>query len=182
VDERYYLGYRDLLRGSGEPCWCLGQWHAPEEYGSPESYMVANYDEATGLQQLGEFPYRGRVEILYNLRYHEMENGKLTFHTMPLSTTTFDAIIPVIIAAKAVSIEKRKVAYLAAREAEEYEKTQKVERHLRDQAIPYSGGVSFARQGIRSTVIDQKMRAMQQKWSQLQASAKQFSHPGLQTR
>src|ERR1700734_3111728 len=59
VDEKYYLGYRDLLSGSGEPCWTLFQYHAPEEYGSPESYYVQNYDETTGLQLLGEYPYSG---------------------------------------------------------------------------------------------------------------------------
>ena len=182
VDERYYKGYRQLLAGSGEPCWTLFQYHTSEEYGSPEAFYVANYDETTGLQILGEYPYSGKYECLYNLRWHTQENGKLTFHTMPLSTTTFDAIIPIILAAKDVSLEKKKAALQAAREAEEYEKVQEVERHLRDKAIPFSGGVSFTRQGIRSTVVDQKMRTMQQKWSQLQESAKQFSRPGLQTR
>src|ERR1700690_412130 len=60
VDEATFTGYRDLLAGSGEPCWLLMQWHAPEEYGSPEAYYVANYDEESGLQLLGEYPYSGR--------------------------------------------------------------------------------------------------------------------------
>jgi|HubBroStandDraft_6_1064221.scaffolds.fasta_scaffold19705_5 hypothetical protein len=181
VEGAYFKGYRDLLKGSGEPCWSLGQWNPPELYGTPERYYVDGFDEATGLQQIGEFPYCGRVEILWNLRWHEVENGKITFHTMPLSTTTFDSIIPIIIAAKDISIEKRKAAYLAAREAEEAAKLGDVERHLRDKEIPFTGGVSFTRQGIRSTVIDEKMRKLQRTWAQRANAAKGFK-PGLQTR
>jgi len=182
VDERYYKGYRRLLLGSGEPCWTLFQHHSPEEYGSPEAYYVANYDDTTGLQLLGEYAYSGRYEVLYNLRWHEMENGKLTFHTMPLNNAVFDVVAQIVHLAKDISVEKTKAAYLAAKEAEEASKLADVERHLRDKAIPFSGGaVSFTRQGIRSTVIDAKARAMQQKWSQLAKSAAQFK-PGLQTR
>jgi hypothetical protein len=181
IEEKYFKGYRDLLRGSGEPCWCLGQHHSAEEYGTPERWYVDGFNEATGLQDLGEFAYSGRYEILYNLRWHEVENGKITFHTMPLSTTTFDSIIPIIIAAKDISIEKRKAAYLAAREAEEAAKLGDVERHLRDKEIPFTGGVSFTRQGIRSTVIDEKMRKLQRTWAQRANAAKGFK-PGLQTR
>jgi hypothetical protein len=152
------------------------------EYGSPEAYYVANYDETTGLQTLGEYPYSGRYELLYNMRWHDIENGKITFRTMPLSTTTFDAIVPIIMAARDVSMEKRKAAYLAAKQAEEDAKVGDVERHLRDKAIPFSGSVSFTRQGIRSTVIDEKMRVLQQKWSSLANAAKQFPTKGISTR
>lgn len=183
VDERYYKGYRRLLSGSGEPCWTLFQWHSPEEYGSPESYYVFGYDETTGLQTLGEYPYSGRYEVLYNLRWHDMEAGKLTFRTMPLNTRVFDVVAQIVAIAKDISVEKTRAAYLAAKELEESAKTRDIERHLRDRAIPFSGGaVSFTRQGIRSTVIDAKARAMQQKWSQLARSAAQFTSKGIQTR
>lgn len=181
VDEAAFTGYRRLLSGSGEPCWSLYQWHAAEEYGTPESYYVSNYDEATGLQILGEYPYQGRVEILYNLRWHTMENDRLTFHTMPLSTTTFDSLIPVIMLARDVSVEKRKAAWLAARETEEREKLASVERHLMEKAIPFTGSVSYSRQGIRSTEIDAKMLLLQREWNNLANAGAQF-RKGLQTR
>jgi len=181
VDEAHFEGYRDILRGSGEPCWCLGQFHEAIEYGTPESYYVQYLDEATGLQQLGEFPYSGRVELLYNLRWHEMEDGKLSFHTMPLSTWTFELVIPIIVKAKEISMEKRKEAYIQARKRDEDEKVAEIERHLRDKALPFTGAVSYGRQGIRSTVIDKKMAELQRTWAQAANAAKSFK-TGLQIR
>src|SRR6267154_3820018 len=86
VNEATFTGYRRLLLCSGEPCWAILQFHYPEEYGSPESYYVSNVDEETGLSLLGEYPYSGRYEVLYNLRWHEMIDDKLTLHTLPLAT------------------------------------------------------------------------------------------------
>jgi len=181
VDEAPYIGYRDVLRGSGEPCWCLGQWFPPECYGTPASFYLDNLDEPTGLQILGEFPYSGRVELLYNLRFSEIINGKIEFWTMPLNTTTFDLIIPVIIAAKNVSIEKRRAAIEDARQKGEEAKTAQVERHLRERDIPFKSAVSYTRQGIRSTIIDKRALEMRARWNDLTKAAKQF-RKGIQTR
>jgi hypothetical protein len=52
---------------------------------------------------------------------------------------------------------------------------------LRDSAIPFSGAVSYTRQGIRSTVIDKKMMEMQRTWAATANAAKGL-RPGLQTR
>lgn len=174
VDEAYYLGYRDLLLGSGEPCWALTQWHAPEEYGTPEGYYVENYDEATGLQILGEFPYSGRYEVLYNLRWHERIDGKLEFHTLPLNPKTFELIIPIILAARDVTWEKRKAAYEEQRRIENDEQVREIERHLHDHATPFTGAVSYGRQGIRSTEIDKKMLEIQRAWAQATENARKF--------
>lgn len=181
VDEATVMGYRNLLTCSGEPCWAILQYHSPEEYGSPEGYYVSNYDEETGLQLLGEYPYSGRYEVLYHLRWNEMEDNKLQLHSFPLETWILDMIVPIVIAAKDVSLEKRKAAYLDARQRDEDEKTAGIERHLQDKNIPFTGAVSFGRQGIRSTVIDQKALLLQREWANLQAAARKF-RPGLQTR
>jgi hypothetical protein len=156
-------------------------WNPPEAYGTPERWYVDNYDDTTGLQILGEFPYSGRVELLYNLRWHEIINGKIEFHTLPLNLTTFDLIIPIILAAKDVSIEKRKAAYLEAKQKEEDAKLSEVERHLRDKDLPFKGTVSYSRQGIRSTLVDQRMLKLQSQWKQLGEAARQFKK-GIQTR
>jgi hypothetical protein len=181
VDEQYFKGYRDLLKGSGEPCWVLAQWNPPEAYGSPEAFYIQNYDDVTGLQLIGEYPYSGRYEVLFNLRWNEIENGKITFHTMPLNNSVFDMVANIVKIAKDVSFEKTKAAYEAARELEEHDKLLGVERHLRDSAIPFSGAVSYTRQGIRSTVIDKKMMEMQRTWAATANAAKGL-RPGLQTR
>jgi hypothetical protein len=181
VDERYFKGYRRLLSGSGEPCWTLFQWHDASEYGSPEAYYVSNYDDSTGLQLLGEYPYSGRYECLFNLRWNELENGKIIFHTLPLNNSVFDMVAKIVFLAKDISVEKIKAAYLAAKEAEKQENVLDVERHLRDNAIPFQGAVSFTRQGIRSTVIDAKARHLHQKWGELARAASGFQK-GIQTR
>lgn len=181
VDEGYFLGQRPVLRGSGEPCWCLGMWHPPEEYGTPESYYLQNYDDATGLQLIGGYPYEGRVEILYNLRWHEIVGGKIEFFTLPLNTHTFDLIIPVIIAAKNVSIEKRRAAYLDAKKKDEDAKLSEVERHLRDRDIPFKDAISYTRQGVRSSIVDQKALKMQAAWNEAAKNAKNF-RKGMQIR
>lgn len=182
VDEQYFRGYRQLLLGSGESCWTLLQWHPAEEYGSPENYYLQNYDPDSGLQTLGEYAYSGRYQVLNNLRWHEMVDNKLVMRALPLTTRTFDSIVPMIIAAKDISIEKRRAAFMAARDREEQDKLSKIEQHLLTNAQPFTGAVSYSRQGIRSTLIDQKMLDLQRMWSQLAKSAGQFSRPGLQTR
>jgi hypothetical protein len=181
VDEAFFQGYRDILRASGEPCWALGQFHEAIEYGTPESYYVQNYDDATGLQLLGGYPYSGRYELLYNLRWHDRVGDKLEFHTMPLTSWVFEMVIPIIVKAKEISAEKRKQADIEARRKVEDEKLLRVERTMRANALPFSDSVSYTRQGIRSTLIDQKYRAMQRDWNKLSDTARAF-RPGLQTR
>jgi hypothetical protein len=182
VDEQYFKGYRDLLLGSGEPCWALTQWHDAIEYSSPEGFYFDNRDADTGLQILGEYPYSGRFEILYNLRWHEMVDGKLELHTMPLSPLTLELIIPIVFKAKEISVEKRRAAWLEMKRREEDAKLSDIERHLREKETPFRGAqVSFTRQGIRSTVIDKKMLEIQRAWQAAQQNARSF-RLGLQTR
>src|SRR5580700_11188244 len=65
-EQEGFTGYRDVVLND-VPGWQILEWHAPEEYGSPTLYYIQNYDEPTGLQTLGEFPYQGRYEVLYTL-------------------------------------------------------------------------------------------------------------------
>jgi len=182
VDEAYYRGYRKLLLGSGEPCWTLIQWHDAIEYGTPEAYYVRNYDESTGLQILGEYPYGGRYEVVYNLRWHTMENGKLTFHTMPLNNTLIDKVLPIMLMARGISWLKTKAAAEELKRREEDEKTRMIEKHLQEKDTGLgSGAVSFTRQGIRSTEIDRRMIEMQRMWNQLARAAAELPK-GMSTR
>jgi len=182
VDEAHFEGYRDVLRSHNEPCWALGMWHDASEYGVPESYYVQNYDEATGFQLMGEFPYSGRLELLYNLRWHEKVGDKLEFHTMPLTSWVFDMVVPIIMKAKEVSAEKRIAAFKESRKKDEDEKTAAIERQMRANALPFTDTVSYTRQGIRSSVIDAKVRVMNQCWNEMSNAARAFKVKGLQTR
>lgn len=182
VDEQYYKGYRRLLLGSGEPCWTLLQWHDAIEYGTPESYYVQHYDNESGLQLLGEYPYSGRYEVLFNLRWHEFENGRLSLHTMPLSMTTIERVMPIVLMARGISWMKTKAAAEELRRREEDEKTRMIERHLQDNAPAFGGSsVSFIRQGVRSTEIDRRMIEMRNAWNRLARAAAELPK-GMSTR
>lgn len=172
VDEAAIVGYRDLLKGDGSPCWALLMFHEAVEYGTPENYYISNFDESTGLQILGEYPYNGRWEVLYNLKWTERVDDALVHHAMPLNYSIFDRLIPIIRIAKNISWTKTKTAYETLEAREEQEKTDGIERHLRDKAVTFKGAVSFHKQGIRSTEIDQRMMELQRAWSQLAQSAR----------
>jgi hypothetical protein len=183
VDEQYFKGYRDLLRASGEPCWTLGMWNPAILYGTPESYYVQNYDPDTGMQLMGEYPYFGRVEVLFNMRYYEKVDDKLTFHTMPLTTNTLlNVVVPIMLQARGISWMKTKAAAMELQRQEEEEKTRMIERHLQDNAPAFGGSaISFSRQGVRSTEIDKRMIEMQRMWNTLAKAASELPK-GMSTR
>jgi hypothetical protein len=182
VDEAHFIGYRDLLKSSGEPCWALLQWHDALEYSTPEEYYVQNYDEATGLQILGEYPYSGRYELLYNMRYREMVDGVLHLETMPLSDYVLDVMVPIIIDAQGISIEKKKAAYEDMLAKEEAAKVSAVEQRLRETALPFgSEAVSYTRQGIRTPSIDKKVSDMSRRWDEISRKARAMKK-GFSTR
>src|ERR1700744_3915261 len=83
-EQEGFTGYRDVYLND-TPCWLLLEWKSPEEYGSPTTWYMDGYDEATGLQTLGEFPYRGKYEVLFILRDTYVSNGLLKVEAMPLN-------------------------------------------------------------------------------------------------
>lgn len=183
VDEHYFKGYRDLLFTSGENCWVLLQWHDAIEYGTPESYYAQNYDSTTGLQILGEYPYSGRYEVLYSLRHREVVPGEgIKFEPMPLCGFLLDLLVPIVIMSKGISIEKKKAAYEDMKEREEIAKLSVVEQRIREAALPFKdNAVSYARQGVRTATIDQKVLNMSKYWNDINRKAKQMSKRGTQT-
>jgi len=168
-----FKGYRDLLVGGGVPCWALLQWHSPLEYGTPESYYVMNYDEETGLQTLGEYPYSGRYQMLYNLRWCEMQNGKMMFEAMPLNTFLLDTVVPIIVQAKDISWEKTKAAMLDLKAKEDAADIGMIEDVMRSSALPFGGNaVSYQKQGCRTALVDKKIEKMTRSWNQMMTNAR----------
>ena len=165
-------GYRDLLVGGGVPCWALMQWHDALEYGTPEIYYVQNYDEETGLQTLGEYPYSGRYQMLYNLRWCEMQNGKMQFEMMPLNSFLLETVVPIITAAKDISWEKTKAVMDDLTERENQADIDMIEDVMRSNAMPFKGNpVSYQKQGCRTALIDKKIEAMQRNWNKMMTNA-----------
>ena len=171
-DQVSYTGYRDLLIGGGVPCWALLQWHRAEEYGTPEIFYVQNYDEDSNLQTLGEYPYSGRYQMLYNLRWSEMRNGHMYFEMMPLNTFLLETVVPIITAAKDISWEKTKAVMDDLKEREDQSDVARIEDVMRGTALPFKGSaVSYQKQGCRTALVDKKIEAMQRNWNRMTTTA-----------
>jgi hypothetical protein len=171
-DQIPYTGYRDLLIGGGVPCWALLQWHDAIEYGTPEMYYVQNYDFESDLQILGEYPYSGRYQMLYNLRWSEMVNGKLNFEMMPLNTFLLDTVVPIIVQAKDISWEKTKAVMADLKEKEDQADINLIEDVMRTNSLAFKGNaVSYQKQGCRTALVDKKIEQMQRNWNKMMTAA-----------
>lgn len=168
-----YKGYRDLLKGGGTPSWALLQYHPAIQYGTPESYYVMNHDHDTGMQDLGEYPYSGRYEVLYNLRWSERRGNRLVFEAMPLNTFLLETVVPIITQARDISWEKTKAAMLDQKEKDDQADINMIEDVMHGSKVPFGGNpVSYGKQGCRTSLIDKKIEAMTRSWNQIMQNAK----------
>ena len=167
-----FKGYRDLLVGGGTPSWILMQWEDAITYGTPESYYVGNYDEETGMQDLGEYPYSGRYRMLYNMCWRDMSSGKMKIEAMPLNSFILNTVVPIIKEARDISYEKTMAAMKAIKEKEDEADTNMIEDAMRDAKLAFKGPVSYARQGCRTHLIDKKVEQMSRHWNQMVTNAK----------
>lgn len=167
-----FKGYRNLLLGGGTPSWMLLQWKDAINWGTPESYYIQNYDEETGLQNLGEYPYSGRYIVLYNLRWMERRGNRMHCEAMPLNAYLLETIVPIIMEAKEISWEQTKAAMKDQKESEDRKDTAMIEDVMRDNAFPFKGNpVSYQGQGCRTALIDKKVESMTRNWNAIMRRA-----------
>lgn len=159
-DGHYFRGYRDIVE-DGRPCWVLKKWHAPEIYGSPILYYLENMEESTGLQILGEFPYRGRYETLYPLVWKGLVNSRMVVERMPLNSMLLELVVPIVVGCQKITHYQRKLALEAVKAREDRDMLRSVEAKRHDAKMAFRGPVSFARQGCRTSLVDQKVYAIQ---------------------
>jgi hypothetical protein len=141
-------------------------------YGSPESYYVGNYDDDTGLQTLGEYPYSGKYTMLYNMCWRDMKDGKLRIEAMPLNSFVLDSVLPIIMQAKDISYEKTMAALKEQKDKDDAADLAMIEDVMRDAKMAFKGPVSYARQGCRTSIIDRKVEAMTRNWNRMTTNAK----------
>lgn len=110
------------------------EWHPPEDYESPVVYYIRNRDETTGLQILGEYPYKGRYEVAFKLTSTEFSNGKLNVVNYHLDDMILDTLIPAIVEGQQMTVRDRLKYLRAKEEAEEKDKDAKM-----DEIIRYAG-------------------------------------------
>lgn len=159
----------------GNEAWILLQWYPPEKYGTPESWYVQNFDEATGLQTLGEYPYEGKYEIVSTLSHKSIVNGELVIERMPLNSLILDLVIPSILSAMDVSIAKRKLLYLVDKEQEEEELTKRIGDSLAKGRLAFGRSqVSYAGQKHITSELDEAQDRLRRNWTKAMESAKKL--------
>jgi hypothetical protein len=159
-------GYRDRYT-CPTPCWAILRWRSPKEYGSPTLYRMQTWDSVSKLYALGEYPWKGRYEVLYGLYRKEFIGGKLLIDRMQLSHILIDKMIPMILQAQSLSRWERKAANDLAKEREHKREVAEITDRMVNELPPWYGPVSFARQGCRTSVLDKKMELIQKQWDRL---------------
>jgi hypothetical protein len=149
----------------------LMQWEDAVVYGTPESYYVSNYDEETGMQDLGEYPYHGRYRMLYNMCWRDISQGRMHIESMPLNSFVLDTVVPIIMEAKEISWERTQAALRELKEKEDQDDINMIEDLMRDSKLSFKGPVSYARQGCRTSLIDRKVEHMQRNINKMLSNA-----------
>ena len=167
-----FRGYRNLLVGGGTPSWMLMQWQDALSYGTPESFYVGNYDQDTDLQTLGEYPYSGKYTMLYNMCYRDMKDGKMSVEPMVLNSFVLDTVVPIIVQAKEISYEKTMAALKEQKDKDDAADLAMIEDVMRDAKLAFTGPVSYARQGCRTSIIDKKVEQMTRNWNKMVTNAR----------
>jgi hypothetical protein len=135
AEGEWFRGYRDVYLGDGLPHWMLLQWvdagkciempHLPPQ--SDVAFYEENRCPKTGLQLLGEYPYKGSYRIALNLVAKWFDGGRLQIRAFPLSTEIVEMMVPVIKASMEVSVEAKLRAMKEEREKDEREYAKAVE-------------------------------------------------------
>lgn len=163
-------GYRERYLCHGMPCWVILRWKSPSQYGSPEAFYMNTFDSSSGMYILGEYPWRGRYEIMQSLHRKEFKNGKLIIEHFPLSHFLIDTLIPLMLKAQNLTLEEQRAAQKFVKEQEEKKQTEEIAERLMDALPSFYGPVSFSRQGIHTSLIDRKMEAIQRTWDRMSKS------------
>lgn len=121
----HFFGYRQLMlsnsspSGRGQPCWMILEWHPPSDYNTDAVYYFENRDDATGLQTLGEYPYKGRYEVAFKLVSQELRNGRMQVNSYHLSSMVLDLLIPAIVECQKMNSKQRMRAIREMQERED---------------------------------------------------------------
>lgn len=164
--------YRDEVEDK-RPCWVLKQWNAPELYGSPALWFFQNREEASGLQMLGDFPWKGQYETVQPLVWTGLVNDRLVVEAMPLNGMIIDMIVPIVMQCKGVQLWRRKLALDEMEARKDKDRLRQVEAARHDAQMAFQGPVSFSRQGCRTSLVDRRMAAISQNWKRAMNQIKQ---------
>ena len=185
-NERF--GYIERYSCAGMACWVILRWHAPFEYGSPAAYymntwmpvntnrqgMAQDKETPQGYYVTGEYPWKGRYEVVQPLISKEMVGNELVVTHFPLTHYLIDVLIPMIENFRRLSKEEQEAARAVARAMEEKQQTEFIADILEENMPTWWGPVSYSGRGIKTSYLDRKMAAIQRVWDR-EASKPQFS-------
>lgn len=161
------VGYRERYQAAGAPCWVIMRWQAPIKYGSPTTYYSSTFDSLTHLHMVGEYPWRGRYEIMYQLMFKDVVGGKLVISHLPLCHYLIDTIIPMVVAFQMLSAEEQFAARQAAKVAEDKKETENIAEAMAARMPQFWGPTVYGRSGLRTSILDSKMQQIQKVWDRL---------------
>ena len=151
-------GYQLKYKGAPMPCWCILRWKDPSNYGSPELFYQNTYLDNSDVYFMGEYPWRGKYEILYNLCNKRFEGKQLVIESLQLSHTLIDKIIPLLIESQYLTHAERQAAKQMARDFEHRKQVNEIADKMMNDLPAWYGPVSYAHQGCRTSLLDRKMQ------------------------
>lgn len=158
----HYIGYRDVYVANGSPYppqdgyWMLMEFDPPEMFGSETIWWYLHRDETTGLGMLGPYPHKGRYKIALKLIWTSIDDGVMSIEPMELNSSVIDMIIPVIIAGRKDSPERRKAFAAAEKATADRRLNSQIESMLNDSKRPL----------LLPSRIDDRIRLMERQWSE----------------
>lgn len=131
-----------------------------------EDNRAARSGPDTGLQILGDFPWRGCYETVQPFVWRGLVNGRMVVERMPLNSMILDLVVPIVLKCKEATFLQKKAAIQAMEARKDRDQLRSVEAKRHDAKMAFRGPVSFARQGCRTSLVDRKVYAIQQHWNQ----------------
>lgn len=139
------------LLGENRPCWNLGMWRPPEDWGSPE-----DWDDQT----LGAYPSQGAYDLLQPF-YRSAATPGAGIEAMPISIGLIEAMISIIQAHKGDSFGKRKAAFQAQKDAQEKEQERHIDAVLADARPAFLDAASYRGQTSTRTALQKKIEELE---------------------
>jgi hypothetical protein len=156
-----YVGYRELFVATWSPYqprqgyWMLMEWTSPEQYQGETFYHFINRDEATGLCVLGPYPHRGRYQIAVKLIWTTIDDGKMIIEPWSLNSTVIDRLMPVIMAGKRDSPQRRRQFAQTQRAQAQRKLDSAIDAVMNDAKRPL----------LLPSQIDDRIRLMEKQWA-----------------
>lgn len=170
-----FRGYRDMPVAQKAKCWGIFMWEPASKFGSPALWYYMHRDPATGLQDLGEYPFHGRYRLIHKLMHREMVGNRLVTEAMDLNAMILGPILDMVKAWQSLE-EEKKIAYLQFDIASRDEEVAKAAAEAKASYSPAfrGGAVSFTGQGCRTSLIAKKEEFLTRNWSRLMRAASHY--------